>query len=108
VLGRAPGRDSVSSRAAGSLPLVKQIVARYAVVGAGALLMLIGALVLAFRPGPPEPSFGWSAYAPLSQAVLVPSAAGTLLGPIAIILVIIGFCGVVAWIGFQIGRTRTP
>jgi hypothetical protein len=26
--------------------------------------------------------------------------------PVALILVVIGFCAVVAWIGFQIGRSR--
>jgi hypothetical protein len=87
---------------------MKQIVARYAVVSAGALLMLIGALILAFRPGLPEPSLRWAAYAPLSQTVFVPGIGSALLEPIAIILVIVGFCAVAAWIGFQIGRSRMP
>jgi hypothetical protein len=87
---------------------MKQIVARYAVVSAGALLMLIGALILAFRPGLREPSLRWAAYAPLSQTVFVPGIGSALLVPIAIILVIIGFCAVAAWIGFQIGRSRMP
>jgi hypothetical protein len=85
---------------------VKQLVARYAVLGAGALLMLIGALLLAFRPGVGMPALGWSAYAPLNRVAFVPGASPGPWMPVALILVVIGFCAVVAWIGFQIGRSR--
>jgi heme/copper-type cytochrome/quinol oxidase subunit 1 len=80
---------------------VTRIAARFAVLAAGAVVMLAGALVLAFRPGTVS-SFGWTAYAPRSDFAFVPSDGAAL--PVGLILVIAGFVAIVGWIAFEIGR----
>jgi hypothetical protein len=83
---------------------VKPTILRLITPAAGAVLMLIGAALLLFRPGGQPAALGWAAYAPLSRAVFVPSLVPYV--PAAIALVLIGFCAIAAWVGFEIGRAR--
>jgi heme/copper-type cytochrome/quinol oxidase subunit 1 len=83
---------------------MKQIVIRFVVLGAGAVVMFIGGLLLAFRPGSgvavPQ---GFSTYAPLVSTSY--SSASSAVFIIGLVLLVLGFAAVVGWIGFEIGRT---
>jgi len=84
---------------------VKLAILRLAVPSGGAVVMLIGAALLLFRPGASVASFGWSAYAPLSDTRYVPAVSAYL--PVASALVLIGFCAIAGWVGFELGRARS-
>lgn len=66
--------------------------------------MLIGAAILLVRPGGAPADRGWAAYAPLSRTVFVPSLVPYV--PVAMALVLIGFCAVAGWVGFELGRAH--
>jgi len=68
----------------------------------------IAAGVVAFVTAPiVRPSFGWTAYAPLTSTTFVPSfaPAWSLLELAAGLLV--GFALIAGWIGYRLGRARS-
>jgi hypothetical protein len=83
---------------------MKQIVIRFAVLGAGAVVMFIGGLLLAFRPGSgvsvPQ---GFSTYAPMVSTSYASASSAVFV--IGLVLLVLGFAAVVGWVGFEIGRT---
>lgn len=97
------------SPAGGSARLVARLVAALVPVLAVALMLLGVLLVLAgTNPvGTGAASFGWFAYAPLSNTTFLPLGDVTLLGPggaAGIIAVIAGLVLLAFWSGYRTGR----
>jgi heme/copper-type cytochrome/quinol oxidase subunit 1 len=77
-------------------------VRRYGVPAAGALLLVVGVIVVVTQPV----SFGWTAYAPLSSVTVFPTSptpAMMLGGAVGVS----GLALVAGWVGFRLGR-RAP
>lgn len=77
-------------------------VRRYGVLAAGALLLVVGVIVVTTQPV----SFGWTAYAPLSSVTVSPpwpTPAMTLGGVVGVG----GLALIAGWVGFRLGR-RAP
>jgi heme/copper-type cytochrome/quinol oxidase subunit 1 len=83
--------------------MVRSALLRYIVPAAGSVVMLIGGLLLALRPASPIPR-GWSAYAPLSDTTFTPTV---IVVPAGLVLLVLGFAALVAWIAYRIGRERS-
>jgi len=83
---------------------MKQIVVRFVVLGAGAVVMFVGGMLLAFRPagGMAIPQ-GFSTYAPLEPVSYV--SVSSVIFVLGLVLLVLGFAAVVGWIGFEVGRT---
>ena len=83
---------------------MKQIVIRFVVLGAGAVVMFIGGLLLAFRPGSgvavPQ---GFATHAPMVSTSYVSASSAVFV--VGLVLLVLGFAAVVGWVGFEIGRT---
>ena len=80
-------------------------VRRYGVLAFGIVAIVVGVLVYQFRPS--VASFGWTAYAPLSDTVFVPPflyMTPSLVG--AALLILLGAVLIAGWIGFAVGRRR--
>ena len=80
-------------------------VRRFGVLTVGIAAIVAGVLVYQFRPS--AASFGWTAYAPLSNTVFVPSFADitpSLVG--AALLILLGAVLIAGWVGFAAGRRR--
>ncbi len=79
------------------------IARRWVLLVLGLIGMIVGAVLLT-RPTPA--SFGWTAYAPLSNTVFVPPfvSAGFVLGAV---LGLLGLALTAGWIGFALGRRTT-
>ncbi|MEP6842042.1 MAG: hypothetical protein ABJA11_00890 [Pseudolysinimonas sp.] len=75
---------------------------RYGILALGLIGMIVGAILLASRP---TASFGWTAYAPLSNTAFVPPFATPSLY-LGVALLAIGLVLVAGWIGFALGRRR--
>jgi heme/copper-type cytochrome/quinol oxidase subunit 1 len=74
-------------------------VRRFGILVLGVLFVVVGvAGYVAFFP---QPSFGWSAYAPLTNVTFTPQANTGFLG-----LAVIGLVLVAGWVGHRIGRHR--
>jgi hypothetical protein len=83
---------------------MKQIVMRFVVLGAGAVVMFLGGLLLAFGPagGMAIPQ-RFSTYAPLQPASYVSVSSAIFV--VGLVLLVLGFAAVVGWVGFEVGRT---
>jgi heme/copper-type cytochrome/quinol oxidase subunit 1 len=84
---------------------VVAVVRRFGVLAVGIAAIVAGMVVYQFRPTPVA-SFGWVAYAPLSDSTFVPFLGSAVWA--AGLLVLIGFVLVAGWVGFAFGRRRAP
>lgn len=84
---------------------VAGVVRRFGVLAVGIAAIVAGVVVYQFRPTPVA-SFGWVAYAPLSDSTFVPFVGSEVWA--AGLLVLLGFVLVAGWIGFALGRPRRP
>lgn len=69
----------------------------------GGVALLLGGSV-AIAASPPSASFGWFAYQPLSQAVLLPAAAASPLGTAGVVAMVLGAAAIVFAAGLAVGR----
>jgi hypothetical protein len=81
---------------------MKQILMRLIVLGSGAVAMFLGGLLLAFRPtgGFAMPQ-GVASYAPL----VATSPVSSVIFVLGLVLLVLGFAAIAAWIGFEVGGT---
>ncbi|MDP9027021.1 MAG: hypothetical protein M3N46_05610 [Actinomycetota bacterium] len=79
------------------------LIRSYGLLALGAFGMLLGAFLLT-RPTPA--SFGWSAYAPLSDTAFVPSGFITGTFVLGALLLALGIALAAGWIGFALGRRQ--
>jgi hypothetical protein len=83
---------------------MKQILMRFVVLGAGAVVMFVGGLLLAFRPGSgmaiPQ---GFATYTPMVSTSYMSVSSAVFV--VALVLLVLGFAAVVGWVGFEVGRT---
>jgi heme/copper-type cytochrome/quinol oxidase subunit 1 len=76
------------------------LIRSYAVVVLGAAALVVGIVLLS---QPATPSFGWTAYAPLSHTTYAPSLVnGT--SVLGAVLAAVGLVLVAGWVGFIVGR----
>lgn len=75
------------------------LVKKYGLV-VGAVVLFVAGLVLVMTT---PLSFGWSAYAPLSDVTFSPFSPGLIVGWV---LVVIGLVLAAGWVGFRLGRRR--
>jgi len=76
---------------------------RWGLLVLGLIGMIVG-VVLLTRPAPA--SFGWTAYAPLSNTVYVPPVVGSTFFP-GVVLALVGLAVTAGWVGFALGRRTT-
>ncbi len=76
---------------------------RFGILALGAILVIAGVAiyVVAF----PRPSFGWSAYAPLTATTFLPTPFPNLID-YAMAMIVIGLVLVAGWVGFRLGARR--
>ena len=77
------------------------IARRWGLLVLGLVGIVVGAILLT-RPGPPA-SFGWTAYAPLTNTVFVPPFVTPSL-VFGVLLAALGIALVAGWVGFALGR----
>jgi heme/copper-type cytochrome/quinol oxidase subunit 1 len=76
---------------------------RFGILVLGAILVIAGVAIYAIAF--PRPSFGWTAYAPLTSTTFVPTPFPN---PIdyAMAMIVIGLVLVAGWVGFRLGARR--
>ena len=80
------------------------VVRRYAVLAAGFVVMVAGAILVTVTDALNQPAHGFAAYVPLSSTYFFPPPPALLVG--GYVLIGLGLCAITGWVGFQAGRQR--